>query len=228
MASLFEPAEASQSIRAAPRQDAEYNRAEVHDFYETGLWAGPLSFNTSDVVVAIPDPQTPHIQAVYVGAAPDYVQLVVELETGVIVVDAPPHRSNVIIEWVRENIGKDILYIVPSHHHHDHAYGVADYAAAGATIVVPAIVGEYYRGVNGGNASILVYDEDHPFAVADTNVQFRAIWHQDAPHAKDWSYALATKNCPDEETKAVLHVADVYVPSPSEDRSTSWGTSGGG
>jgi glyoxylase-like metal-dependent hydrolase (beta-lactamase superfamily II) len=65
------------------------------------------------------------------------VQLEVELEDGVLVTDAPAHRSKAILEWVAETIGKPVKYIAPSHHHHDHAYGVGYFLAAGATLVVP-------------------------------------------------------------------------------------------
>ncbi|KAK4901059.1 hypothetical protein LTR49_027333 [Elasticomyces elasticus] len=66
-----------------PAQSSQYPRPEVHEYFETGLWAGPFgeSFNTSNVVGEHPEPGIANIMSIYVGY-PDYVQMLVEHENG--------------------------------------------------------------------------------------------------------------------------------------------------
>ena len=199
------------SPKTKPRPGVKYGTAEVHEFYETGLWSGPFDFNTSDVVATHPLPGIPQIQSVYIGY-PDYVQLVVEFGDGVLVTDAPPHRSKILIKWVAEKLGKSVKNVAPSHHHHDHAYGVGDYVKAGAILVVPDTAVDFYRKVNNGNVSVATFNETNPFVLRDSNVQFRAVWHDEPPHAKDWTYSLATAACPAETDGVVVFNADVWSP----------------
>lgn len=71
-------------------------------------------------------------------AAPGYNMLVAELSDHLIVVDAP-NNSTVTeraIATIKRNIpGKQIRYVVPTHHHGDHAGGMRAFIAEGATIV---------------------------------------------------------------------------------------------
>jgi hypothetical protein len=167
----------------------------VHEFFETGLWSGSFDFNTSDVVATYPIPDVLQIRSVYVGYA-DYVQMLVEFSDFLLIIDAPPHRFKILLQWISENTGKPLKYVAPSHHHHDHAYGIADYAAAGATLVVPEVSVDFYSKINNGNVSFVTFNETHPFILEDQNVQVRAFWHHEAPHARGWSYSIATKACP--------------------------------
>lgn len=61
--------------------------------------------------------------------------LAIEFSDHVMVVDAPPGARNVIAQLATLAPGKPIRYVVPTHHHDDHAIGIRDYALAGATIV---------------------------------------------------------------------------------------------
>lgn len=202
------------SPRKTPSQSTEYPRSEVHEFFEAGMWAGPLaSLTVSDVVVEYPLPGIRDIMAVYVGQR-NYVQLVVNFSDGLLVTDAPAHRSHIIIEWAKNKFNKSITHVVPSHHHHDHALGVVDYAAAGATLVIPTVAKDYYSKVNGGNVKVQLYTEQSPFVLRDGNVQFRSFWRDDNPHARDWSYSVATRACPQKNDTVVAHIADVWTPQP--------------
>ncbi|KAI9664131.1 MAG: hypothetical protein M1821_007622 [Bathelium mastoideum] len=217
-AGYFEPE--SNNTRMPPAQSAEYPRSEVHEFFESALWTGPFPYNTSDVIIEYPVSGVQAIKSIYVGFN-DYVQLLVEFNEGFLITDASPLRSKIIIEWVKRNSAKKILYVVPSHHHRDHAGGVDDYVAAGATLVVPEVAKEYYRNVNGGQVEFLTYTQEQPFVLDDGNVQFRSFWREESPHAADWSYGLATTSCPTNDTGVVLFVADVVNPGSYSEGSTS-------
>ncbi len=205
------------SAPSTPLNTTEYTRSEVHAFYEAGLWSGAFTANISQVVTSHPAPSIPQVHAVYIGDYADYVQLVVEFDSGVLVTDAPPHRSSILIEWIQETLHKNVTHVVPSHHHHDHAYGLADYARAGATIVVPDVVGDFYKNVNNGDVTIHTYNKSAPFILSDDKVQFRSSWHPDPPHARDWTYGLAMPACSQPQknasnVQAVLFNADVWSP----------------
>ena len=224
---FFEPLPESQSPtpRTPPSQSPEYPRSEVHEFFETALWNGPFgeAYNVSDVHVEHPIPGLNAIRTLYIGY-PDYVQLLVEFSDGLVITDAPPHRSKIILEWVKQNIGKNITHVVPSHHHRDHAGSIADYVAAGAKVVVPAIVQDFYAKVNNGTITFETYTQEQPFMLRDNNnndnnnnnsstsVQFRSFWREEAPHAVDWSYSVATAACPGVDTGVVIFNADVIDP----------------
>ena len=114
-----------------PEQNPEYPRSEIHESFESGLWSGPFGdfAGVSDVVIENPIPGLKEIITLYI-AYPDYVQLLVEFENGLLITDAPPHRSKIILDWVESNMnGKHITHVVPSHHHRDHAGGVDDYVS---------------------------------------------------------------------------------------------------
>ncbi|KAF2233669.1 hypothetical protein EV356DRAFT_447860 [Viridothelium virens] len=217
-ADYFEPK--SNTTRKAPAQSLEYPRSEVHEFFESALWDGPFTFDISDVVVEYPVPGVPAIKSVYVGYA-DYVQLLVEFDEGFLITDASPFRSQILLNWVKENSRKNITHVVPSHHHRDHAGGVGDYVAAGAKLVVPEIARAYYTNVNGGQVEFVTYTQEQPFILDDGNVQFRSFWREENPHAVDWSYGIATSSCPKNGTGVVVYVADVVDPGSVPGYSTS-------
>jgi glyoxylase-like metal-dependent hydrolase (beta-lactamase superfamily II) len=89
-------------------------------------------------------PQTERFSAVAPGvhllenAAPGYNMLVAEIGDHLVVVDAP-NNSTVTeraIATIKRNLpGKAIRYVVPTHHHSDHAGGMRAFIAEGATIV---------------------------------------------------------------------------------------------
>ncbi|ETR97499.1 hypothetical protein M419DRAFT_91426 [Trichoderma reesei RUT C-30] len=210
------PAEDTSSPQA-PKQNPLYPRSEVHEYFEAGLWGGPFEsfFNTSAVVVTHPIPDVPQIMAVYVGYA-DYVQLVLNFTDGVLITDAAPHRSRILIQWVKEMFNKTVTHIVPSHHHRDHAGGVPDYVKAGATLVVPDVAKRFYSSINNGHVKFATYNESNPFVLKDENIQFRSLWRDENPHARDWSYGIATSACPAEDEAVVAFVADVWSPDPDD------------
>ncbi|PKK54878.1 hypothetical protein CI102_385 [Trichoderma harzianum] len=218
-AGLFDPVLSPKDTTTpqAPKQSKLYPRSEVHEFFEAGLWGGPFEsfFNTSDVFVTYPIPDIPQIMAVYVGYA-DYVQLVLNFTDGVLITDAAPHRSRILIQWVKETLHKSVTHIVPSHHHRDHAGGVPDYVEAGAVVVVPEVAKKYYSNINNGNVKFATYNEKNPFGLKDAHIQFRSLWRDENPHARDWSYGVATSACPAKNEGVVAFVADVWSPDPDD------------
>jgi hypothetical protein len=207
-----------------PARNPEYPRSEVHESFEAGLWSGPFGeiFGASNVTTGHPIAGVDEISTIYIGY-PDYVQLLIEFEDGLLIADAPPHRSKIILDWVESNMhGKKITHVVPSHHHRDHAGGVADFLAAGATLVIPEIAAGLYN-FTGNIARMVTYNEGNPFVKKDSKVQFRSFWKDENPHARDWSYGVAAPVNPTGDSDFVVLNADVI--SPGTD-ATKWDTTG--
>ena len=199
--------------QSAPSRSPEYARSEVHELFEAGLWSGPFgeAFGVSDVVVQHPIPGSEQIMTLFIGY-PDYVQVLVEFESGILITDAPPHRSKIVLEWVDLHMhGKRITHVVPSHHHRDHAGGVNDYVSAGATLVVPEIAKDLYN-LTGKISKLETYTDGQPFVLKDSKVEFRSFWKDENPHARDWTYGVATKAEPTDTDRFVIFSADVINP----------------
>lgn len=200
---------------AQPAEDTT-TASDVHEFYEAGLYSSAIAhrFNVSDVVAKpVFQNGTTKIQALYVGY-PDYVQLLVELDHALIITDAPAHRSAVVMEWIKQNMkGKRVTHVVPSHHHRDHAGGVNEYLADGATLVVPDVAKQFYKDINGGHFKTVTYGKDKPFVLEDGQTRFESFWHEDSSHARDWTYATAYPKCGGSDDFVVYNV-DVVNPGP--------------
>jgi glyoxylase-like metal-dependent hydrolase (beta-lactamase superfamily II) len=93
--------------------------------------------------------------------APGYNMLVAEMADHVVVVDAP-NNSTVTeraIATIKRNMpGKPIRYVVPTHHHGDHAGGMRAFVAEGATIVTTPGNASLFRRMAGANARTLAAD----------------------------------------------------------------------
>ncbi|KAH8820708.1 hypothetical protein F5884DRAFT_827055 [Xylogone sp. PMI_703] len=218
------PISSNSSFKATPMDIPGYGDAEIGEFYESALWAGVFPATLADLNATHPIPTLPQIWHLSfsvpgdfsaVGTT-DYSQLVIELDDGVLVTDAPPHQSEIVIQWIHEKIKKPIKYIWPSHHHHDHSYGAAAFVHAGAIMVVPDVAREFWSNIP--NITMVTFNEIHPFILRSSDVQVRILWRPEAPHAADWSYLIATHSCPGLQDEIVVFEADVWSPGTNGTR----------
>ena len=199
----------------------ETDLSKVGEFYETALWSGEFIENLDQVNATHPIPDLPQLWhltfSTQDGDQGGYAQLVIEVEDGVLVADAPDHLVQIVLGWINDNLHKPVKYIWPTHHHHDHAYGLSEYIGAGAKAVIPEIARHYWSNIPG--ASVITFNETQPFAVSDANLQVRALWQPEAPHAEDLSWLVVTKTCPSEADQMIIFEADVWNPDDQEVRS---------
>ena len=83
--------------------------------------------------------------------------------------------------------------------------------AAGATLVVPEIAKDLYN-LTGKVSSMETYTDDAPFVLKDANIQFRSFWKDENPHARDWTFGVATRANPTDDKDFVVFNADVVNP----------------
>ncbi|KAF5026944.1 hypothetical protein F66182_974 [Fusarium sp. NRRL 66182] len=192
---------------SAPIRDPEYSFAEIGEMAAVFLWPGAYSgtVEAMDAVATQPYQDVPGLWILNEALR----QAVIELEDGsVIVLDAPPHQSKVVIEWVRQKLGKNVTHVWPTHHHHDHAFGVVDYVAAGAKIIIPEHAVEYYSNLNLTQGQAVTYKRGGSITLKDTKTQLTLVDMQATLHAVDHGYAVIQPACVTANSSTSVFEAD--------------------
>jgi glyoxylase-like metal-dependent hydrolase (beta-lactamase superfamily II) len=79
-----------------------------------------------------------------------HATIVVEMRDYLIAVEGPLYeaRTAPVVKSIKERFpGKPIRYVIPTHHHLDHAGGIRAFMAEGATVIVPFSAREFYARV---------------------------------------------------------------------------------
>ncbi|EEY19618.1 conserved hypothetical protein [Verticillium alfalfae VaMs.102] len=130
-----------------PTNSSLYSSTEVGEFFESAVWSGEYRGTFANIKATNPSPDLPGLWLLVVEDANLYRQIVYELDDYVVVADCPPHQSLLVIRWVKEKLRKPIKYVWPSHHHHDHIWGITDYVKAGAKVLTVDIARDYYSAI---------------------------------------------------------------------------------
>ena len=129
------PLDESQSPPIAPEKLAGYTHAEIGEEYQNGLWSGPSELTVANLTAKRPLEDVPglfHISFEENG----YAQLVVEFEESVTVLDAPDGQAEIVIQWVKERIGKPIGWVRVSWVR----MGVARQMLMGSSLAIPITI----------------------------------------------------------------------------------------
>ena len=79
-----------------------------------------------------------------------HATIVVEMGDHLIAIEGPLYeqRTAPVVQSINDKFpNKPIRYVIPTHHHLDHAGGIRAFMATGATLVVPFAAKEFYRRV---------------------------------------------------------------------------------
>lgn len=76
------------------------------------LWAGGYTGKLSNVNVIYPVPELPGLIYLVFVDAPIYTTTIANMEDVVMVTDAPPHQSKLVIQWVQENLKKNVTHLL--------------------------------------------------------------------------------------------------------------------
>jgi glyoxylase-like metal-dependent hydrolase (beta-lactamase superfamily II) len=124
--------------------EAARSGERTHQFYEMFSALGiPLAGGQTTVTAEQKAP------GVWLLAGGSHNSLVVEQQSGIIVVEAPLYdaRSKAVLDWIAGQFpGKPVTHVVATHFHGDHSAGLRTFVAAGATVVAgEAALGLYRR-----------------------------------------------------------------------------------
>ncbi|KXH33025.1 hypothetical protein CSIM01_05160 [Colletotrichum simmondsii] len=194
---------------SVPNRNVQYSFSEIGETSANFLWPGAYTGTKESIAASISQPlqDLPGFWTISPGGDLGMRQGLVELEDGsVIVLDAPPHQSKLVIEWVQSNLGKNITHVWPTHHHHDHAFGVVDYVAQGAKLIVPEHAAGYYITVPRGQ--VISYPRGGSYVLKDSKLQLALVDMEATIHAEDHGYALIMPSCPVETSSSAVFDAD--------------------
>ncbi|RFN52385.1 metallo-beta-lactamase superfamily protein [Fusarium flagelliforme] len=184
-----------------PTRDNEYDFAEIGELFTPHTWGGAYRGTLANLSAINPYPDLPGVWLLIFKDAETYRQMVYEFNDFVVVLDAPPHQSHLVIQWVTQTLKKPLKYVWPSHHHHDHAFGVRDYVAAGAKVIALDFAVDYYSTIS--DKSFATYPK--------MRVTFAHMKH--SIHAEDYSYALAYPTRSSKNSTVVIFDADHSNPT---------------
>ncbi|KAL7906632.1 metallo-beta-lactamase superfamily protein [Trichoderma velutinum] len=194
---------------AAPKSQPGYGHAELGEYWRNSLWGGPYTGTLANLTYTSVADDLPNLHKLMFTDYPIIEHLVLEFEDGTtIVFEAPPHQTDLVIDYVTKTRNRTITHLWPSHHHHDHNYEVRQYVALGAKIVVPEIAVPYWSQIPG--AQLISYNDEKPFIHSDGKMQVRFLWRPEAAHSIDWSYAMITTSCPSAKSSMVLYEGDAW------------------
>jgi glyoxylase-like metal-dependent hydrolase (beta-lactamase superfamily II) len=130
---VLTPGRRTVSVGGEVTEDFEYRRVSYGDSVPEALVTPPAGYE-------LRSPQeTPAVRALadnvwLVGGSA--ASLVVALGDEVMVIDAAPSSAAAVIAHVAKALpGKTIRYVVPTHHHDDHAAGIRAFAREGAAVL---------------------------------------------------------------------------------------------
>jgi glyoxylase-like metal-dependent hydrolase (beta-lactamase superfamily II) len=159
------PSHRTQRVAGDVIQDHRYTDVRVNARPADSVFARPAGLTETPQSANAPQPErfsqlAPGIHLLE-NAAPGYNILVAEMADHLVVVDAP-NNSTVTeraIATIKRNIpGKPIRFVVPTHHHSDHAGGMRAFVAEGATIVTTPGNAALFRRMAAVNPHTLRFD----------------------------------------------------------------------
>ncbi|KAH8816530.1 metallo-beta-lactamase superfamily protein [Xylogone sp. PMI_703] len=211
------PETESTTPKEMPAPVPGYSHAEIGEYYMNTIWSGEYAGTLENISVTHPVADLPGLHLISFLDAPNLEQAVLEFDDGVLVMESPPHQTDLVIRWVNETLKKPITHLWPSHHHHDHNYGASEYVKLGAKLIVPEVSASYWKQIPG--AKLVTFNDKKPYIHRDSSMQARFLWSPEAAHAVDWTYSIVSKACPSANNSIVAYVADAWSTSlPIDDK----------
>lgn len=100
------------STSQTPVRDEEYTFGEMHTWSSSYMWYGRWSRTVDDFSITQPITDLPGLWYLDPGDVPPaYKQLILNFEHAVVVLDATPHQSRLILQWVQDNLGKNVTHV---------------------------------------------------------------------------------------------------------------------
>jgi hypothetical protein len=138
---------------------------------------------------------------------PGTAVLAVAFRDHVMVIDAGGNAADTVARLAQLAPGKPLRYVVPTHHHDDHAGGVRVFSGAGATVVTTPKNTAFMKSL-GATAVETLQGSRRVFSDADQTVELHDIGP--GPHAEEMLVAWLP-------AVGILFQADLITASPSGD-----------
>lgn len=101
----------TETTPSPPRADPKYGHAEVNEYWSNTLWSGAYTGSLEFLNVTHPADDLPGAHHLVFLNNTNFAQLVLEFKESVVVFEAPPHQSELVIQWVKENLKKPISHL---------------------------------------------------------------------------------------------------------------------
>lgn len=98
-------------VPESPALQENYTNAELGEWTDNMLYGGQYAGTLNNLSATHPAPSLNKVWRLVFEDAPGYTQLVIEFDEAVFVFDSPPHQSHLVIEWVRQNLGKSVTHL---------------------------------------------------------------------------------------------------------------------
>ncbi|KAK5163002.1 uncharacterized protein LTR77_011057 [Saxophila tyrrhenica] len=212
------PAITNQTVSGAPPSPALYPEfatpAQIFEFSQNFFYAGPYSGTLPALKVVKPIDSLPNLYHLTFKDNTVYRTVVAVFDDAIMVTDAPPQQSHLVIQWVQETFNRSVTHLLVTHHHHDHNLGAEDYVAIGAKLVVPERFTYYWQQIKGVEFMTASLDrsEEQPFTHSDGKMQVHGIWHAVDAHSADWMYFTFTTACASADAEMGIVTADAWSP----------------
>jgi hypothetical protein len=95
----------------APASQENYTNAELGEWSDNMLYNGQYTGTLGKLSATHPAPGLNKVWRLVFEDSPGYTQVVIEFDHAVFVFDSPPHQSELVIEWVRQNLGKPVTHL---------------------------------------------------------------------------------------------------------------------
>jgi hypothetical protein len=119
--STFEPGffdglgpDETDTVPAPPQPIEGYGHALLGEWWSNTMWPGLYQGTYGAASATLPAADLPGAHRLEFMDGPVMAQLVLEFEESVIVFEAPPHQTKLVIQWVKETLDKPISHVYVS------------------------------------------------------------------------------------------------------------------
>ena len=95
-----------------------YNPAQIFEFSQNWFYAGPYSGTLPKLNVIKPIDSLPNLYHLTFEDNTIYRTVVAVFDDAIMVTDAPPQQSLLVIQWVQETFNRTPTHLLVTHHHH--------------------------------------------------------------------------------------------------------------
>lgn len=96
---------------APPEKVEGYSHAEINEFWSSLIWGGLYRGTLGGLADTTPANDLPNAHHISIQQNSLFAQMYLEFEDSLIVFEAPPHQTDLVIEYIQETLGKKITHL---------------------------------------------------------------------------------------------------------------------